>query len=82
MPRPLLTFTLMKEIAEFEVRIYIVRSSPTLVPPIESGLSFSTGTFLNKNEVRDRKPTFSNRLDCTKTSKKNLGYYSRDQGKA
>ena len=48
---------------------------------MESELSFSTGTFLNNNDVndvKDRKPIFSDRFDCTKMNKKNLGYYSQD----
>ena len=37
---------------------------------MESELSFSNGNFLNNNDVRDRKPIFSDRFDCTKTTKR------------
>ena len=45
----------------------------TLAPPIETGLSFSTGTFLSNYDALQ-----SDRFDYMKTSKKNARYYSRE----
>ena len=50
-----------------------------LVLPLESELSFSTGTFLNNDDVIKRKlQPWVSILDCRKTSKKNTRHYGRD----
>ena len=50
-----------------------------IVPPIESELSFSTGTFLNNYDVRDRKlKPLINISDCMKRRKMKVKYYSQD----